>query len=74
MKYSARLVVAFLLAAPLGWLAIGRWQEGFVEKVGISAMEFVAAFLLIAALTLAIVVIMSLRAVRANPVETLRKE
>lgn len=74
VKYSARLVVAFLIAVPLGWFAIGRWQEGFVEKVGVSGMEFVAAFLLIAVLTLAIVVIMSFRAVRANPVETLRKE
>ena len=74
VKYSARLVVAFLIAVPLGWFAIGRWQEGFVEKVGVSGMEFVAAFLLIVVLTLAIVVIMSFRAVRANPVETLRKE
>ncbi len=74
VKYSARLVVAFLIAAPLGCFAIDRWQERFVEKVGISGMEFISAFLLIAVLTLAIVVIMSWRAVRANPVETLRKE
>ena len=74
VKYSARLLVAFIIAVPLGWLAIDRWQERFVEKVGISGMEFISAFLLIAVLTLAIVVIMSFRAVRANPVETLRKE
>ena len=73
-KYLLRLVVAFAIAAPLGWWATSRWQQSFVEKAGISGMEFVSAFLLIAVLTLAIVAIMSFRAVRANPVETLRKE
>ncbi len=73
-KYSLKLLVSFMIALPLGWFAIYRWQEGFVEKVGISGLEFVVAFLMIAALTLAIVVIMSWRAVRANPVESLRKE
>ena len=74
VKYSSRLLAAFLIAAPVGWIAIARWQESFVEKAGISGIEFAAAFLAIAALTLAIVVIMSWRAVVANPVETLRKE
>ena len=37
-------------------------------------LEFVAAFAAIGLLTLAIVAIMSWRAVRANPVNTLRKE
>lgn len=73
-KYTFRLLLSFLIAVPLGWIAIVRWQEGFAEKVGISGLEFVVAFLVIAALTLAIVVVMSWRAVRANPVESLRKE
>lgn len=73
-KYSLKLLVSFLIALPLGWFAIYRWQEGFVEKVGISGIEFVAAFAMISLLTLAIVALMSWRAVRANPVDSLRKE
>lgn len=73
-KYSIRLVAAFVLAAPLGWFATQRWQQSFVEKVGISGLEFVVAFAAIGLLTLTIVAVMSWRAVRANPVETLRKE
>lgn len=73
-KYSIRLVASFVLAAPLGWFAMVRWQQSFVEKVGISGLEFVLAFAAIGLLTLAIVAVMSWRAVRANPVETLRKE
>lgn len=73
-KYSIRLVASFILAAPLGLFAIVRWQQSFVEKVGISGLEFVVAFAAIGMLTLAIVAVMSWRAVRANPVDTLRKE
>ena len=73
-RYSIRLVAAFVLAMPVSWLAIVRWQESFVEKVGVSGMEFFVAFAVIALLTLAIVAIMSWRAVRDNPVDTLRKE
>ena len=73
-KYSIRLVASFILAAPLGFFAIVRWQQSFVEKVGISGLEFVVAFAAIGMLTLAIVAVMSWRAVRANPVDTLRKE
>lgn len=73
-KYTLKLLVSFLIAVPLGWLAIVRWQEGFVEKVGISGLEFLAALAIISLLTLAIVALMSWRAVRTNPVDSLRKE
>lgn len=73
-KYSLRVFVAFVLAVPVSWFAIVRWQESFVEKVGVSGVEFVAAFAVIAVLTLAIVALISWRTVRANPVDTLRKE
>ena len=72
--YTLKLLVSFLIAVPLGWLAIVRWQEGFVEKVGISGLEFLAALAIISLLTLAIVALMSWRAVRTNPVDSLRKE
>lgn len=74
VKYALRLAAAFVLAVPFGWFAIVRWQENFVEKVGISGMEFLVSFAAISLLTLAIVVLMSWRAVRANPIEMLRKE
>lgn len=74
VKYAVRLCVAFLIAVPLGWMVTVRWQESFVEKVGVSVLDFLVAFAVIAVLTFAIVALMSWRAVRANPVETLRKE
>lgn len=73
-KYAARLLAAFLIAVPPGWFAIVRWQESFVEKVGVSGLEFVAAFAAIGLLTLAVVALMSWRAVSANPVNSLKTE
>lgn len=73
-KYALKVTVAFIAAIPLGCTLILRWQQNFVEKVGISAIEFIVSFALISLLTLAIVGFLSWRATRANPVETLRKE
>lgn len=73
-KYALKLLVAFMIAAPVGLFAIQKWQESFVEKVGVSGLEFIVSFAVIGLLTLAVVAVMSWRAVRANPVEALRKE
>ncbi|MGM9736211.1 MAG: ABC transporter permease [Candidatus Cryptobacteroides sp.] len=74
VKYTVRVIAAFIIAVPFGWLSIVRWQEKFVEKVGISGLEFVAAFAVITVLTLAIVALMYWRAAVANPIDSLRKE
>ena len=74
VKYAVRLCVAFLIAVPLGWMVTVRWQESFVEKVGVSVLDFVVAFTVIAVLTFVIVALMSWRAVRANPVDSLKNE
>lgn len=74
MKYAVLLGVAFIAAVPIAWMLINGWQQNFVEKVGISGVEFIVAFVVIAALTAAIVSLMSWRAISSNPVDTLRKE
>ena len=74
MSYCKKIALSFILAAPIAWVLAGRWQQGFVDKVGLNGMEFVIAFALISLLTLGIVAVMSLKAVRSNPVATLRKE
>lgn len=74
LKYSLMVLVSFIVAAPFGWTATVRWQHRFVERVGISGLEFIAALVCIEALTLAIVAFMYWRACRSNPADTLRKE
>lgn len=64
----------FVVAVPVAYYAIARWQEGFVYKVGLSWWIFLLAFLLVTSLTLLTVSIQSWRVANANPVDSLKSE
>ncbi|WPR77363.1 ABC transporter permease [Algoriphagus sp. NG3] len=74
-KEFARLIVlAFLLAAPLGWYLMKNWLQNFEFKIeqGIGIYVLTLGFsFLIAALTIAF---QTIRAARANPAISLRTE
>ena len=68
------VLIAFLIAAPLAWLAMNSWLEDFAYRTNISWWIFAAcgsSMLIIA------VVLLSIRTIRAaltNPVKSLRTE
>lgn len=68
------VVVANIIAWPLGYLAMRKWLDGFVVQVPLSPMPFMFAGF--TALTIAIVTIsiQTLRAARTNPAICLRVE
>ncbi len=72
--FMVLVVVAFVVAAPLGWYALNRWLEGFAYRtsvdVGIIALSGLAA-LCIAVLTISF---QSLQSARENPVRALKGE
>jgi len=73
-EFVKLVLIAFAVAAPLGWWAMGLWLEGFAYHVPINVWIFVyagAAALLIA---LATVSFESIKAASANPVHSLRTE
>jgi ABC-type antimicrobial peptide transport system permease subunit len=74
-KDFIRLVVlAFVIALPLAWLAVNRWLEDFAYRTTISWWIFGlsgAAMVIIALLTLSI---QTIRSAMANPVKALRTE
>lgn len=65
------VVIAMLIAFPLGWWTIHTWLEDFSYKTEISWWIFVLAGLIGLITTL---VTMSSQAIRANPVDSLRDE
>lgn len=74
-KEFVRLVlIAFLLAAPLGWWAMNKWLQDYTYRIHIG----VGIFLLAIGATLAVVVLTvgyrSLRAATVNPTDSLRSE
>ena len=70
-----RLVaVAFALAAPLAWLAMSRWLEGFAYRPSLSVTPFVLAGGAALVIALATVSVHAFRAATADPVRSLRHE
>lgn len=68
------VMIAFLVAIPLSYWAVERWLENFVYRTEVGLGIFTlagGAALLVAGLTVSI---QSLRAARANPVDSLRDE
>lgn len=67
-------LIAFVLAAPVGWWAMDRWLQGFAYRISMQwwmpALAGAAALLI----TIVTVGIQAVRAAAANPVRALRSE
>ncbi|WP_291861901.1 FtsX-like permease family protein [Marinilabilia sp.] len=68
------VIIAFVLAAPLGWLAVNRWLENFAYRTALSWWIFALAGFLAFLIALVSVSWQSWRAATKNPVEALRDE
>lgn len=73
-EFIVLVLIAFIPAASLGWYIADQWLDGFAFRISISPLIFAGAgisALLIAWLTVSY---QSLKAARANPVNSLRYE
>jgi len=68
------ILVAILIASPIGWWAMHRWLEDFNYRISISWWIFFIAGTGCLCFAIAIVVIQAMRAATANPVKSLRTE
>jgi putative ABC transport system permease protein len=66
--------VAFAIAAPVAYLVMRRWLDGFAYHVGLSPLVFAGAGLAAAVVALAVVSAQAIRAARRDPVLALRAE
>jgi putative ABC transport system permease protein len=74
-KDLMRLVlIAFVIAAPLAWMAMNNWLQKFAYRTGISWWVFAATAVVALAAALLTLSIQSIKAARANPVKSLRTE
>lgn len=73
-EFSWLVLLAFVIAAPLGYFAMRTWLDGFAHRIDLHAGYFILTFgaaLLVAWLTVGF---QSTRAALANPVDSLRNE
>jgi ABC-type antimicrobial peptide transport system permease subunit len=68
------IVIAFLIAAPIGWYSMNHWLQDFAYKIDITWWTFALAGGVSILITLIIVSYQAIKAAIANPVTSLRSE
>ncbi len=68
------VLIAFIIAAPVGWYVMSRWLQDFEYRINLSWTVFALAAVLAIVITLVTVSFQAIRAAIANPVNSLRSE
>jgi hypothetical protein len=68
------VLIAFVIAAPLAWLAMNKWLQDFVYRTQISWWVFAVCGICMLLIAVIVLSIRTIRAAMANPVKSLRTE
>lgn len=68
------IMIAFIIAAPLGWLAMRRWLQDFAYRIDLSWWIFILAGVCSVAIALFTLSYQAFKTAIANPVKSLRSE
>lgn len=74
VSFMKRIVIAFLVAAPISYYLMNEWLHRFVRKIPIDTLTFVAAAAAVTIVALSTMSVQTLRAAWRNPVEELKNE
>ncbi|MCU0646213.1 MAG: FtsX-like permease family protein, partial [bacterium] len=73
-KYIAWILIANVIALPLGWIYVSNWLSNFAYRTQIGSLPFIITILISMGLAFVMVSYHAIRAAVANPVESLRYE
>jgi uncharacterized membrane protein len=73
-EFMALILLSFLVAAPAAWIMMNNWLDNYAYRIGLSWWIFPIAGLASVLIALFTVSFQSFKAVRANPVKTLRAQ
>src|SRR6185437_14259077 len=68
------VILAFIIAVPIVWIAANKWLQNFAFKIELSVWFFIIGGLIMLSLALLILLLRTYKAATANPVESLRSE
>ena len=72
--YTMQIIIAFVIAAPIGWFIMNNWLKNFAYKAGLSWWIFALTGIIALSIALLTVSWHSWKAATRNPVESLRFE
>ncbi len=68
------VIIAFVIAAPIGWWIMHKWLQGFAYRISIGWWVFLVAGVTVLVIALLTVSYQSIKAALANPLRSLRME
>ena len=74
MRYAVPLIIAFLIAAPIGYGISRQWLQQFAAHAPIHLWIFPLAFGIVGTVVLLTVIVQCWRVATTNPVESIRTE
>ena len=72
--FSKLILLAFVIAAPLGWWAMSEWLQKYQYRIDVEWWMIAASGLITVTLALATVSFQAIKAAAGNPVKALRSE
>lgn len=73
-EFTWLVLIAFSLAAPLGYFAMNSWLQTFAHRIDLRAIHFILAFVLSLGIAAVTIGYQAVKAAVANPVTSLRRE
>jgi ABC-type antimicrobial peptide transport system permease subunit len=68
------ILIAGAVAFPVAWYIMSKWLNSYNYRINIGMQPFIAAILVLGAITLLLIALQVVKAVRNNPVKNLRTE
>jgi len=73
-EFVVLIFIAFVIAAPIAWIAMSSWLQNYVYRISISGWIFLIAGLSVLLIALFTISFQAIKAAIANPVKSLRTE
>lgn len=72
--FMTLVVISFVISAPISWLVMHNWLQGFAYRINISLWVFAAAGIISVAIALCTISFQAVKAALTNPVKSLKSE
>ena len=74
LGFSVPVLVSAVVAIPLSWIYLDRWLENYAYRIGNSPLIYAVALLVVLTVVAISITLQTIRLVRTNPAEALKKE